>query len=290
MRYIKLFLLISILMQTVSCTAQFNGSNAMEHLEKQCSFGPRVPGTQARDNCADYISDFLSQYADTVYFQRFKEKVSYSDSAIEFVNIIAVFNPGNDIKIMFCSHYDSRPFSDEPGKATPGANDGASSTAVLMETARLLGGLDIDKTIEMVFFDGEDGGRPSYPQEWFIGSKYFAEHYTANKPLYTILIDMIGDRDLDIYKEGFSQLYCPDLNNMVFKTGRTIDPDVFHDRVGYYVKDDHLPLINAGFNAVDIIDFQYKYWHTTEDTPDKCSPRSLRIIGNLIMEIVSTYE
>lgn len=288
---ISSFLIISILILSscnVRASTVFDGQNAYDILKKQCSFGPRVPGTLPHTQCVEYIKEYLEQYADTVYLQSFQRRVSYSDTIIEFKNIIARFRNGDNEEIMLASHYDSRPFSSVEGKPTPGANDGASSTAVLMEIAKQMNDNKPNKNITLVFFDGEDAGRPNHPDEWFIGSKYYAEHFSRELPDICILIDMIGDRDLAVYKEGFSEIFNSALNNKVFNIARQLGINTYHDQVGYFVQDDHIPLNNVGFKCIDLIDWHYDYWHTPEDTPDKCSPSSLQDIGDILMEII--YE
>lgn len=291
-RYILACLMIIESLLLFSCNARaetvFDGHNAYEMLKKQCSFGPRVPGTASHTKCVNYLTDYLKQYADTVYIQSFKRRMSYADTLIEFKNIIAEFNASYATEIMLASHYDSRPFSSVKGKPTPGANDGASSTAVLMEIARQIHSDKPEKAVTLVFFDGEDGGRNNHPDEWFIGSKYFAEHCNRNIPDICILIDMIGDIDLAVYREGFSEIFNSELNTKVFGIAQKLGKTAFINEVGYFVQDDHIPLNNAGFRCIDLIDWHYEYWHTPEDTPDKCSPSSLQDIGDILMEII--YE
>ena len=290
--YIKIYFILTAILISISCNAdyssEFDSDRAYSELKKQCSFGARVPGTESHMKCVDYIYTYLNLYADTVYIQNFKKRVSYSDEIIEFKNIIAVFNNNSDVNIMLCSHFDSRPFSSVKGVPTPGANDGASSTAVLMEMARIMKEKRPENNVMLVFFDGEDAGRTNHPDEWFLGSKYFAGNYKGTMPDIAILIDMIGDADQHIYREGFSEIYNSDLNNKVFGIAEEMGILSFHNSVGYFVQDDHIPLNNAGIKCIDLIDWDYKYWHTPEDTPDKCSAESIQKIGDILLEIV--YE
>ncbi|MCK4524220.1 M28 family peptidase, partial [candidate division WOR-3 bacterium] len=137
----KNYLIITILLISTACSAdemEFVGDNAYSILKKQCEFGARVPGSDAHTECVEYLVSELEFYADTVYIQEFEKPVSYNKKGIVFKNIIAVFNAEWNEEIMLCTHYDSRPFSSVKGEPTPGANDGASGTAVLLEIARII--------------------------------------------------------------------------------------------------------------------------------------------------------
>lgn len=270
-----------------SCRAEaFDSDKAFSLLEKQCSFGARVPGSNAHEECLAFIISEASKSADTVYTQSFKKTVSYSKDSVTFTNVIAEINPKGSEHIMLFSHYDSRPFSDKEGLPTPGANDGASSTALLLGLLAYFRENPADKRITFVFFDGEDGGRLLHYDEWFIGSTYFAENYSGSIPEKSILLDMIGDRDLKIRKEGYSELANSELNSEIFANAKRLGKKSFEGSVGYFVDDDHLPLNRKGFRCVDIIDMDYKYWHTTDDTPDKCSKESLSDVADVILETI----
>ncbi|MGE3062360.1 MAG: M28 family peptidase [bacterium] len=282
--------LISILILSfASCSAEpIDGDYAFSLIEKQCSFGARVPGTDAHEECVFFIRNEAEKYADTVYLQQFKKRVSYDSDTILFTNIIAEINPDESRKIMLFSHYDSRPFSSKKNTPTPGANDGASSTALLIAMMKQMKKDSIKDNIVFVFFDGEDGGRDIHYDEWFIGSRYFAEKYNEKLPEMAILLDMIGDNDLLIKKEGNSELFNHELNTKIFKNAEKLKKKTFENAIGYFVDDDHIALNKAGFRCVDIIDMDYAYWHTPEDTPDKCSKESLVDVGEVILKTI--YE
>ncbi len=290
MKFIKNILLISIIF-LISCSNSNNqtyGEYAYSLIEKQCSFGARVPGTKAHEECIKFLENELKEYCDNVKLQEFFQEVSYSENKIKFTNIIAYIDNNADTTIMLCSHYDSRPFSSEKGKPTMGANDGASGTAVILALAKYIKNHKVNKNIIIVFFDGEDAGRKGHENEWFIGSKYFAYNYKDKIPEYTILLDMIGDEDLNIYKEGFSELYNYRLNEKIFNIAKKLKKKTFHKYVKYRIEDDHIPLNKAGFNAIDIIDMDYKFWHTPYDTPDKCSVESVQDIFDVMRYFI--YE
>jgi hypothetical protein len=123
-----------------------------------------------------------------------------------------------------------------------------------------------------------------------MGSRHFAESLQGYRPRLAILVDMVGDSDLQIYKEAISQRYAGDLNDYIWNIARDIGIDAFIDSVKHAVNDDHVPLLYSGIKAVDIIDFDYPYWHTREDTPDKCSPESLAKVGKVIVAAVFNEE
>ena len=254
---------------------EFNGDSAYAYLTKQVNMGFRIPGTDAHSRCRDFIMGHLEKYADSVWIQSFNFK------GIEFENIIGVFN-GKNKRLMIGAHYDSRPSCDKDpdekwrDKPLPGANDGASGVAVLLEIARALGKKRPVNTVYLVFFDGEDYGKSE--ENMFIGSRYMAMRGEPSVD-EVIVVDMVGDSDLEVYREGFSEQFSKDLNDRVFSIFTKKFSENFTDSVKYFISDDHLPFIHKGIDAIDIIDFDYPFWHTHLDTPDKCSGESLRKVG-----------
>jgi hypothetical protein len=270
----------------------FNAQRAFDDLETQCEFGPRVPNTEAHDRAGDFI--FRSLAATTPLSRR--QEFAYFDSAsgqnLRLTNFIASYNRDAGRRVMLCAHWDSRPRCEKDPDSTmrdmpvPGANDGASGVAVLLEMGRLFSQSPPPVGVDIVLFDGEDYGINGQSEGWFIGSTYFARNRSGYYPRAAILIDMIGDADLRIHREHISEQYAGDINDFVWGIGLKIAPDVFFDSVRDTVADDHVPLLSAGIKAIDIIDFDYPHWHTRADTPDKCSPRSLEIVGEVLIEAV----
>uniref|UniRef100_A0A7C3N8D1 M28 family peptidase n=1 Tax=candidate division WOR-3 bacterium TaxID=2052148 RepID=A0A7C3N8D1_UNCW3 len=284
---IKSFLLsLTVLTSLNFFCSDFDARYAFSLLEKQSSFGPRVPGSEAHKKTVDFIVDFLNKYVDTVYVQKFSKKVSYSKKEIEFYNIVGVLNKDKEENIMLFSHFDSRPFSNKKGEPTSGANDGASSTALLLYLSKYFKENGFKERIDFVFFDGEDGGSITHPEDWFIGSKYFSENYSGKIPKIAILVDMIGDRELNIKREINSEIVNSKLYDKIFEKAKKLGKKSFINKLGFFVEDDHIPLNKKGFKCVDIIDIEYKYWHTTEDTPDKCSEESLKDVGEVLIETI----
>lgn len=279
----------------------FDEERAFSLLKQQVGFGPRHPGTDGQKMTAEFIQAQLKPYADGVKVQEFSKTVR--GKYLEMQNIIAHFNPGAKKHIMLAAHWDSRPTGDmeiDPAKKKqpiPAANDGGSGVAVLLELARMFGEQKPDVGVVMVFFDGEDYG-PGEP-EMFLGSKYFAKNLADGtsykgkiiKIDYGVLLDMVGDKDLRIPKEQQSVNAAPDVVKKVWSmAGKLGYRDVFVSEVGMSIADDHIPLIDAGVKCIDVIDFNYGPWHTLDDTPDKCSPKSLKTVGEVIANVVYTEK
>jgi glutaminyl-peptide cyclotransferase len=267
----------------------FDSIKSFEYLKKQCSFGPRPPGSDAHTKTKNYLALELKKYANSVMLQNFTCKIG--ENTLNLTNIIAIFGPNVDKKVILAAHWDTRPSADkesDPKKRNQpiiGANDGASGVAVLLELARVFKSSPPPIKIIMVLFDGEDYGKKT--SEMFLGSRYFARNIRPEWfPDYGILLDMIGDKNLDVYIEQNSQNAAPEVVDRVWKVAGDLGLKEFHNKIGYAITDDHVELINVGIECIDIIDFEYPYWHTLQDTPDKCSPKSLGTIGKLLLELI----
>ena len=256
--------------------AHFNGDKAYTWVTQQCDLGYRIPGTEAHRRAGDLIVETLRSLGWTVDVQTF----TYRGTPVR--NILAW--QGNGPAILLGAHYDTRPLADREPTDQPvlGANDGASGVAVLLELARTLDVARTGHTVYLAFFDAEDSGDLNgWP--WIVGSTYMADHWGSNgEPTLdaAIIIDMIGDADLNIYLERNSD---PLLSAALWDTAAGLGfSEVFITEYRYAILDDHLPFIQRGIPAVDIIDFDYPYWHTTHDTPDKVSPDSLTAVGRTL--------
>lgn len=288
------FLLLSAAMVFFSCGGhpEFDGERAYSDLVTQCSFGPRVANTESHARAGEFLYNSLRETTDLCRIQKFTIYDSTAGLERSMFNIIASYYPGSERRIMLCAHWDCRPISDEDpdssnfNLAVPGANDGASGTAVLLEMARLLKDHRPPVGVDIVLFDGEDYGTDDWQSGWFMGSKYFVESLQGYRPRLAILVDLVGDSDLQIYREAISQRYAGDLNDYIWNIAMDIGVDAFMDSVKHAVADDHVPLLSGGIKAVDIIDFDYPYWHTQEDTPDKCSAESLEKVGQVVVAAV----
>ncbi len=198
-------------------------------------------------------------------------------------NIIGKQGEGKSPWIIIGAHYDSRmkadrdPTPENRETPVPAANDGASGVAVLLELARVLP-KNLDKQVWLLFIDAEDqGSLPGW--DWILGSRAFAETLTTS-PDSVVIIDMIGDASLNIPKKCRP---VQDLVNEIWEIAAQRGHSQFLNQNGYTMLDDHTPFRQKGIRAIDIIDFDYPYWHTTEDTPDKVSPESLYAVGDTLL-------
>ncbi len=291
---VKFGLLIILVSILAACTSQlplFDQDKAFLLLEKQCELGPRYPGSTEIQLCRDLIINQLSKTSARLEEQHFE--VTVLDSAIQGVNIIASFYPQMSRRLLLGAHYDTRPWADEEedpalhSQPIPGANDGASGVAVLLELARIIDQHQPPQFgVDLVFFDLEDSGQTAYNHTWCLGSTYFAENFSGPKPEKAIIVDMIGDKDLKIDMEYISYHNAPLLVKEIWETAAELGFNEFRPIITKRIYDDHVPLLNIGINAAVIIDFDYPYWHTMEDTPDKCSPHSLFVVGQTLIHLI----
>lgn len=297
MRIPPILIFSVLLLSFTSCNSQvipeFNENNAFQHLEKQCQFGARVPGTDAHLKCRDFLVVTLQKYADRVTQQPFKETMARTKNTVTCYNIIANFQSNKTKRILLCAHWDCRPWADrdpDPSnhqKPVPGASDGASGVAVLLEIARVIKITLPKYGIDIVLFDAEDFGTYGQNDSWALGSKQFARNVVQNyHPEFGILLDLIGDADQQLYIEQNSYQYARKTVDRVWNMAEQLGIPEFIPEVRHDVYDDHLNLLEIGIPAIDIIDFDYQYWHTVADTPDKCSPRSLGNVGRVILGVL----
>jgi hypothetical protein len=289
---------LTVVAPTIS-VPEFDGQSAMKYLTTQTDFGPRNPGSNGHAACLTFLRNELGQYADAVTAQSFSGS-DYKGKQYQLTNVISSFNLQATDRILLSAHWDTRPWADEdsnPAKQnTPplGANDGASGVAVLLEVARILKQHPPPIGVDIVLFDGEDMGQSGTLDTWCLGSKHFARTKSPGfNPRFAINIDMIGDKNLSIPREEYSDRYAPEVMNLVYSTARRLNLPQFSDKPGRPTYDDHIPLNEAGIRAVDLIDFDYpdatnRYWHTSEDTPDKCSAESLGAVGTVLLHVVYT--
>ncbi len=290
-------LLLMLSIPTPSKAVEFDADVAYSYLLTQCAFGPRNPGSEGYAECLDWFIEHLEQLSCEVYRHRFTATEALTGKQHNMTNIIARFEGTSDVPALaLCAHWDTRAHADlDPDPAnreTPisGANDGASGVAVLLEIARLASENPPPRPLLIILFDGEDMGRSTHAEEFALGSKAWAQDMIPEKPSQAILLDMIGDSDLELAKELFSMANCEGFQDYLWSLADELGLDTFKDEPGPAVSDDHVPLIAKGIEAIDIIDFEYPYWHTLEDTPDKCSPESLSQTGRLITAFIWGIE
>jgi len=272
--------LIPILVVVISTCGNhadtFSGTLAYEHVERQCGWGPRLIGSQAHLQTADYIASYLHSNGWSVLIQDFDYR------GLPLRNIVG--KKGRGPLVILGAHYDTRALADrdpvDPAAPVLGANDGASGVAVLLELARAL---DVDgskREVWLAFFDAEDqGGIDGWP--FAVGAEYMASNLTA-QPEVVLVVDMVGDADQGIYWEGNSHA---ELQRVLWAIADELDyGEFFIPQEKYTIVDDHLPFRLRGWTVIDIIDFDYRYWHTTEDTPDKVSAASLQRVGRVVQQ------
>jgi Zn-dependent M28 family amino/carboxypeptidase len=246
----------------------------MEFVNDQMHFGPRPTGSDANRATGDYIDRRLREFGWTVAVQDFE----YLDTQVR--NVIGT--KGEGPLILLGAHYDTRRRADQdsadPTQPVPGANDGASGVAVLIELARVLDAEATGHTIQLAFFDAEDNGNLD-GWDWIAGSTYMAANLEET-PELMVLVDMIGDADQQIYWETSSDA---SLRERIWRVAAEFGYDPFFiPETKHSIIDDHTPFLRLGIPAIDIIDFDYPYWHTSEDTVDKLSADSLERVGQVL--------
>jgi Zn-dependent M28 family amino/carboxypeptidase len=263
-------------------------------LVKQVSFGPRVPGTEAQIKCRDYLLAELKKRCDDAHLQKLTHHWSFTNKDVDVYNVIGTQNWADaKVRVVLLAHWDSRPFSDGPNskpayntepfpyEPIPGADDGASGVAVLLELARAIKDRHPGVGILYLLDDGEDLG-PTM-QEMLLGVDYFADHLPDPKPDYGILLDMIGNANTLIPEEQESLKYAPSVAAAFYANAAAVGlGKTFPAVTGDDIEDDHWPLIQKGVPTLDLIDFRYPQWHTQDDTPEHCSQASLTAVGDAL--------
>lgn len=273
----------------------FDGALAMSHVSTQVAFGPRIPGTEGHQRCADWLASELTRHTTSVKRQAFYHVTKAqpdSPDTNHLANIIASFQPDTKKRIAICAHWDSRPWADEDKDSlnktlpVPGANDGGSGVAICLELARLMAEAPPPFGVDLILFDAEDQGPRGHTEEYLIGSRWFASQARQYRPIALVLLDMVGDSSLNITREKFSDSLAPGLVDLVWGLADSMKVPGFVDTVGLPVIDDHLPFLLNGIPAIDLIDFDYPSWHTASDTPDKVSAASLQSVGQVLRQLI----
>ena len=271
-------LILSLLTACAAQPIQFSGQAAFAHVQAQMKLGPRPTGSAAWRSTGDYIVTQLKKSGWATEEQRFDYR------GTEIRNIIG--RKGSGPVMILGAHYDTRRRADQdktrPTDPVPGANDGASGVAVLLELARSLDTKKSSNEIWLAFFDAEDNGDLD-GWEWTVGSRYMAQHLKV-KPEVVIVVDMIGDADQQIY---FDRNSHPEWNQHIWNVAGELGySQQLIPQPRWAMFDDHTPFAQQGIPAVDIIDFDYPYWHTTADTADKLSPDSLERVGRTLQVLL----
>jgi hypothetical protein len=295
-------LLAGLLIAAGACAARHpvDGARALARVRHQVDAGPRLPGTPAHRATRDWLAGEIAALGGTV------ETHDFSDSSLghrlDLTNVIGHFGPARARagetarRIALLAHWDSRPWCDQdpdPARRNdplPGANDGASGVAVLLEVAEVMRRSPPPVGVDLVFLDGEDQGRASQAEEFSIGARAWAARLRQaapeSRPVAAFLFDMVGDRDLAIYPEVQSAQRAANLVALVLEGARATGATHFHSEPRYSIVDDHIPVLDAGVPAVDIIDFDYAAWHTHLDLPDQVSAQSLAEVSTVAVWLV----
>jgi Zn-dependent M28 family amino/carboxypeptidase len=291
--YLAGLLCILPLAVSIASTAEpagFSGGRAFEDLKRLVALGPRPSGSEALTEARQYILHQLRQTGVAAEEDRFV--ATTPAGSVSMVNVIGKIPGARRQVVIIAGHYETKRFADF---SFVGANDGGSSAAFLLELARALAGRKNDFTYWLVFFDGEEAFREFTETDGLYGSRHLVEKLASYGELSRIeamiLVDMIGDAHLNIHREENSTQW---LTELVFQTARRLGYEkYFRDDPRAYV-DDHIPFVNAGVAATDLLDFDYgpnnRYWHTAQDTLDKCSPTSLTIVGRVVLATLGELE
>lgn len=272
----------------------FDGAKAYEYLKQICALGPRPSGSPGMAAQQRMLVEHFQRRGARVELQRFQFPHPLEGRMMAMANLVVTWHPDRKERILLCTHYDTLPYPlmdrQNPKGVFIGANDGGSGTALLMALGERMATLETAYGVDFVLFDAEEF--LFHPQgRYFLGSEFFSRQYVENPPAHRyrqgVLLDMVGDADLQIYQERNS-LSWPRTRALVeeiWKVAGALGVKEFVPRKKYEISDDHLALNNiAGIPTCDIIDFDYPPWHTQADTPDKCSSLSLAKVGWVIQE------
>ena len=286
----------------------FNADSAFSYTRQQVAFGPRVPGTPGAEKAGDWIVKMMKARADTVIEQRWKHKTLKGDS-IPLRNILARFKPKATQRVLYVTHWDTRPMADSDpvlgNRGTPilGANDGASGVGLFVALGDALKKTPANVGVDLLFVDGEDYGESFDPPyaDVLLGSQYFANNPPSPdyKPIYGVLWDMIADADLNILQEPKSMAAAPEVVTRVWQKAADLGYSRFFipKAYPYAVTDDHVPFIEKGFRVIDVLDLDYgppgpdgeaspNYHHTLQDTMEHISAKSLQIVGDVALALL----
>ncbi len=294
--------------QTIS-TPDFNADSAFGGIEKQLSFGTRVPGTPGHKACGDWMVKEMKRFGLEVTEQPF-DAFSYKGEKRPARNIIAAFNPAATKRVILAAHWDTRELADQDDEkqteAIPGANDGGSGVAVLMEIARSIAASNEKPIIgiDFIFFDAEDGGAPDDFKGnpineyggYLLGSEYWSQnpHKENYSAFYGVLLDMVGAKNATFLKEQASMQVAPSIVNKIWQIASSAGfGNIFIQQNGPGITDDHLPvIINRKIPMVDIIDLKsgnktfFDHWHTHDDNIHAIDKGTLEAVGETLIRLL----
>ncbi len=292
-------------------SSPFSADSAYLHIKQQVDFGPRVPNSEAHKATSNYIKSQLTTYGIPVFTQEAMLK-AYDGTMLEATNIIGTYKPEAKKRIMLFAHWDTRPFADhDPSPLLQkqpilGADDGASGPGVMLEVARLLSEVGLDNIgVDLMFFDAEDYGLPSWvtdyttssEETWALGTQYWTKNlHTADyKPLFGILLDMVGAEGAIFQREYFSQEAAGNYVTKIWLTAKELGHDnYFINKMGGAITDDHYFVIrNLRIPCVDIINYDNNFashWHTHNDNLDVISKETLQAVGETVWQVLCDFD
>jgi glutaminyl-peptide cyclotransferase len=273
----------------------FDGEAALELVRTQVAFGPRVPGSEGHARQLDWMVARLDSLAPEVAVDTFSHVTTAGDTLTLF-NVTARFVPEATRRILLLAHWDTRPRSDAAADPAlhdtpvPGANDGASGTAVLLVLSRLFADSPPPMGVDLLFTDGEDYG-PGVDDMLLGARRYASTLPEVGRPVYGVLLDMVGDADPSFPVEEISAQFANVVVRKIWRAAERLGYRAyFPDGVGQRLVDDHVPLIEAGLPTANLVDFSYGpgngYWHTPDDTPERLSPGTLEMVGEVVAELI----
>lgn len=290
----------------------FNADSAYIYLQEQCDFGPRTMNSVAHDKCEKWIIQKFEQYGCKVTTQKATLN-GYDGTPLRSTNIMASYNPEATTRIMFCAHWDCRPWADNDPDSTNwhkpivAANDAASGVGVMIELARILKGSGLELGVDFICFDAEDYGTPQWFEgedpgdTWALGAQYFANNLPEGyAPRYGILLDMVGGVGAKFYREGMSMQYAPAIVKKVWNAARQVGyGSYFPKDDGGMITDDHIPVNQtANIPCIDVIPYypdcaQSSFgptWHTIADNMDNIDKNTLKAVGQTMVQVLFTEK
>lgn len=279
--------ILILISAAILSAANFSGASAYEFTKRAVEFGPRPPGSMANRQLQEYILAQLKPRGCQISEDAFTAKTPKGDFPMR--NILCKFKGTSGRAIVITGHFDTKLF---PGRKFVGANDGGSSTGLLLELARALQGEARKDDVYIVFLDGEEATREEWAgEDNLYGSRHLAEVWRKDGTLRQIKalinVDMIGDKDLNVNQEMESTAF---LRQLVFNTASDLGYKAYFSGQQVHEDDDHIPFLKLGVPALDVIDIQYDPWHKDTDTMDKVSAQSLDIVGTVIQESIHRLE
>jgi hypothetical protein len=282
----------------VASPAPIDGRRALGYLKQICELGPRIAGSEANTRQRKLVAEHFQKLGAKVREQPFRTQHPLTGRRVDMANLIGSWHPERPQRVVIGAHYDTRPQADQEDDAERrklpflGANDGASGVALLMEIAHHLEKLETPWGVDLVLFDGEElvyGDNPRVGQ-YFLGSWEFARVYSNQRDrdrtrmhyVAGLVLDMVGGRNARFNREPYSVRLAPELVRDVWAVARQINANAFQNDLGRDVLDDHLALNEARIPTIDIIDFDYPFWHKADDLPENCSAESLAEVGRVV--------